>query len=58
LNLKAASAYSGLSTKKLRTMVIEGELPYVKDEGETAPYKVDRLDLDAWIQRSKRTNVL
>ncbi len=52
LDLKAASAFLGLSVWQLRRVVYAGAIPY-RRIGERKIY-IDRLDLEAWIGQGKR----
>ena len=56
LRLRHAAEYLGRSPKALRAMIRRGELPVVKraDNGH-APWQVDRVDLDRWIEAAKIT---
>ena len=57
LRTKEAAAYLGLSSWKLRQLVLDGALPYI-NAGDRAPWRFDLCDLEAYIERSKqRENV-
>jgi excisionase family DNA binding protein len=52
--MKDAAVYVSLSPWKLRKLVQDGQLPIVK-YGENAPWLLDVLDLDGWVERHKQT---
>ena len=56
LRLKPASEYLSISPAKLRDIVQREGLPVIRlaDNGH-APWLLDVRDLDAWVDRSKRT---
>ena len=54
LRMKDAAVYVSLSPWKLRKLVQDGQLPIVK-YGENAPWLLDVLDLDGWVERHKQT---
>jgi excisionase family DNA binding protein len=56
LRLKPAAEYLSVSPGTLRGIVQRGELPIIKlaDTGHS-PWLIDRMELDAWIERSKFT---
>lgn len=57
LKLKAAAEYLSLSPWKIRNLVHKGLLPVVQDT-EGAPFLLDVRDLDGYIERNKRTEVM
>jgi len=54
LKVKEAADYLGVSTWKLRKLIMDGELPYVQD-GDNSPFLLDVVDLDKWITKYKTT---
>jgi excisionase family DNA binding protein len=54
MRLKAAADYVSLSPWKLRKLIQDGLLPAVITT-EGAPWLVDRVDLDKWIELHKIT---
>jgi len=57
LRVREAAHYLNVSPWKLRRLVQEGLLPLVQDR-ESEPWRVDLLDLDAYIERHKRSEPL
>lgn len=56
LRLKPASEYLSISPAKLRQIVQREGLPVIRlEENGHAPWPLDVRDLDAWIDRTKRT---
>jgi excisionase family DNA binding protein len=56
LRLRPASEYLSVSPATLRAIVQRGELPIIKlAENGHSPWLLDRLDLDAWVERTKRS---
>ena len=54
LRLKPAADYLSVSAATLRAIVQRGELPIIKlAENGHSPWLIDRMELDAWIERSK-----
>ncbi len=54
LRLRPASEYLSVSPATLRAIVQRGEIPVIRlTEGGHAPWLLDRMELDAWIERSK-----
>ena len=54
--LKMAAEYLSLSPWKLRRLIQEGQLPVVQS-GDGGPFLLDVRDLDAFVERNKRTEV-
>jgi excisionase family DNA binding protein len=54
LKTKEAAYYLGISTWKVRKLVIEGKLPCVADS-DSGPWLFDIHDLDTYIDANKRT---
>jgi excisionase family DNA binding protein len=54
LRVKEAAEYLSLSAWKLRQLVQDGLLPVVQSS-EGGAWRVDLRDLDAFIERNKRT---
>jgi excisionase family DNA binding protein len=54
LRLREAAEYLSLSPWKMRNLIQSAELPIIQT-GANAPWLLDRLDLDQWIERKKRT---
>lgn len=56
LRLRPASEYLSVSPGLLRTLCQRGEIPViVLTENGHAPWLIDVRDLDAWIERTKRS---
>lgn len=56
LRLKQAAQYLSLSPGKLRGIIQRGELPIIRlAETGHSPWLIDRIELDAWIERTKIT---
>jgi predicted DNA-binding transcriptional regulator AlpA len=54
LRLKRASAYTGLSVKFLRRLILTGQLPHLQMErGGNSPFLLDVRDVDHWIATHK-----
>ncbi len=53
LKLAAASQYLSMSPSKLRSIVQRGEIAVIRGEGN-APWLLDKVELDRWIERSKQ----
>jgi excisionase family DNA binding protein len=52
--LKPASEYLSISPATLRALCQRGELPIIKlAENGHSPWLLDRMELDAWIERNK-----
>jgi excisionase family DNA binding protein len=54
LKVKAAADYLGYSPWKVRDLIRNGKLPYVQD-GESGPFMLDIVDLDAYMEKHKIT---
>lgn len=54
LTLKAAADFLGLTVWAMRERIWKGEIPVVQFPGGRKQF-LDRADLDAFIQRNKRT---
>jgi len=54
LKTKEAAYYLGISTWKIRKLVLDGRLPCVADS-DCGPWLFDIHDLDAYIDANKRT---
>jgi len=57
LRTKEAAEYLGIKQRKLRTLIQDGQLPVVQ-AGQGVPWLLDLRDLDAWVERNKRTVAL
>jgi len=57
LRVREAALYLSISPWKLRRLVQDGLLPIIQ-HGDGAPWLVDVRDLDAHIERHKRTEPL
>jgi excisionase family DNA binding protein len=57
LRTKQAAEYLNLSPWKLRQLIAYGQLPVVQ-AAEGSPFLLDIRDLDGYIERNKRTNLL
>jgi hypothetical protein len=56
LRLKSASEYLSISPAKLREIVQREGLPVIQlSEDGHAPWLLDVRDLDAWVERTKRS---
>ena len=56
LRLKPASEYLSISPAKLRQIVQREGLPVIRlEENGHAPWLLDIRDLDAWVERAKRS---
>ncbi len=56
LRLRPASEYLSISPAKLREIVQREGLPVIRlAEGGHAPWLLDVRDLDAWVDRTKRS---
>lgn len=55
LKIREAAAYARVSPAKLRQMILAGHVPVVRGStpNSTAPWRVDRADLDELIEREK-----
>jgi excisionase family DNA binding protein len=54
LRTREAAAYLAVSQWKIRELVRNGGLPVI-DEGNGSPWRFDVRDLDAYIERHRRT---
>ena len=54
LRTKAAAAYLGASSWKIRRLVADGQLPFVSN-GERTGWWFDIRDLDRYIEANKRS---
>jgi len=54
LKTKEAAHYLGVSTWKVRKLVLDGKLPCVADS-DSGPWLLDIHDLDTYIDTNKRT---
>jgi hypothetical protein len=55
LRLKPAAEYLSVSTRAVRSLVQQGELPIVSlSENDHAPWLVDVRDLDSLVERKKK----
>jgi len=52
---RQAAEYLGISQWKLRNLVQQGLLLFIEDGGVTSPWRFDVRDLDAYIEKSRRT---
>ncbi|MGA7558350.1 MAG: hypothetical protein WBW12_05490 [Terriglobales bacterium] len=56
LRLKPASEYLSISPAKLRQIVQRENLPIIRlEDSGHAPWLLDIHDLDAWVERTKRS---
>lgn len=56
LRLRPASVYLSISPAKLREIVQREGLPVIQlSENGHAPWLLDMRDLDAWVERTKRS---
>jgi excisionase family DNA binding protein len=56
LKSREAMEYLGISRFTLQRLVHDGSLPVVQFGGDGGKWLIDRLDLDAFIARSKTTH--
>jgi excisionase family DNA binding protein len=54
LKTKEAAYYLGISTWKIRKLVLDGRLPCLADAA-SGPWRFDIRDLDGYIDANKRT---
>jgi excisionase family DNA binding protein len=54
LRTREAAEYLSCSPWKLRKLIQDGRLPVVQN-GEGVPFLLDLRDLDAYVERNKRT---
>lgn len=56
LSLKAAAKYLGCGVGPIREIILKKEIIAIKltGQGIRAPLYVDRLDLDAWVDKKKK----
>jgi excisionase family DNA binding protein len=54
LKTKDAARYLSVSKWKLRQLVQDGALPFIRDT-EYGPWLIDIVDLDQWVTKSKQT---
>jgi excisionase family DNA binding protein len=50
-----AANYLSMSDKGVRELIVNGELPYIQKIPGRSPYLLDRIELDKWIERNKRS---
>jgi len=58
LRIKAGARYLSVRPEKLRQLIRGGKIPRILDrdaDPERTPWRVDRLDLDRWIERNRET---
>jgi excisionase family DNA binding protein len=53
LRTQEAAHYLGIGEKRLRELILKGELPYVQFKPGNSPFLIDLEDLDRWIQAHK-----
>jgi excisionase family DNA binding protein len=54
LRCKEAARYLSVGTKRIRQLVLSGELPCIRmDDAQNSPFLIDVRDLDRWIDLHK-----
>jgi excisionase family DNA binding protein len=53
LRVTQAARYLGLGSKAIRSLILEGRLPYVQMKAGNSPYLLDVRDLDKFIEANK-----
>jgi excisionase family DNA binding protein len=53
LRSSQAAAYLGVGTKRIRQLILDGELPYVQLQPGNSPFLLDVRDLDRFIESRK-----
>lgn len=54
LRCAQAATYLGVGTKRIRQLILRGELPYIQFEHGNSPFLIDVRDLDKFIEGQKR----
>lgn len=55
LRVRAAARYLGVGVKRIRSLVLLGELPPIQFKaGSNSPFLLDVRELDKFIEKSKR----
>jgi excisionase family DNA binding protein len=55
LDITDSARYLAVSDKVIRELIVNGELPFIQRIPGRSPYLLDRIELDKWIERNKRT---
>jgi len=50
-----SARYLAMSDKGVRELISNGELPFIQRVPGRSPYLIDRIELDRWIERNKRS---
>ena len=53
LRCAQAARYLGVGTKRVRQLILRGELPYVQFKPGNSPFLIDLRDLDRFIEARK-----
>jgi excisionase family DNA binding protein len=53
LRCAQAATYLGVGTKRIRQLILDGELPYVQLQPGNSPFLIDVRDLDRFIESRK-----
>jgi excisionase family DNA binding protein len=53
LRCAQAASYLGVGTKRIRQLILDGELPYVQLQPGNSPFLLDVRDLDRFIESRK-----
>jgi excisionase family DNA binding protein len=54
VDIANAAKYLSVSTRTIRRMIADGELPFIQRHAARSPYLLDTKDLDWWIESSKQ----
>jgi excisionase family DNA binding protein len=55
LDIDDAGRYLSMSDKAVRELIAVGELPFIQKIPGRSPYLLDRVELDAWVEKNKRS---
>ena len=53
LRCSQAAAYLGVGSKRIRQLIVDGELPFVQLQPGNSPFLIDVRDLDRFIDARK-----
>jgi excisionase family DNA binding protein len=54
LDIENAAKYLSVSTRTIRRMIADSELPFIQRHAARSPYLLDLRDLDRWIESLKQ----
>jgi len=54
MRLKQAAQYLSVSDKRIRQLILSGDLPYVQLQPGNSPFLLDVRDLDKFIEAIKK----